>query len=150
MSDDGIGLVLIFLHEIGDTGERYLVDILVDLVGCHTDTAVADCQRAGFLVEAHVDGEVAGIALEIALADERFQLLCGVDGIADHLAEEDLVVRVKEFLDDREDILCRYTYITLLHIFDFNYLYSAGVYAKNMPNGTDPGTVSVFWHNPWP
>jgi hypothetical protein len=31
--------------------------------------------------------------------------LGGIDGITDQLAQKDLMVRVKEFLDDREDIL---------------------------------------------
>lgn len=42
MSDDGIGLVLILFQEVGDTRESDLVDVFVNLLSRHADTAVAD------------------------------------------------------------------------------------------------------------
>ena len=66
MSDDGVGLILVFFKKVGNAGEGYLVDILVYLLRCHADAAVADGQRLGVSVELHAHGQVAGLALEVA------------------------------------------------------------------------------------
>ena len=42
MTDNRIGVVLVFLQEVIHTREGDLVDILIDLLSCHTDTTVAD------------------------------------------------------------------------------------------------------------
>ena len=39
-----------------------------------------------------MDREVAGIAFEVALLLEGFQLLGGIDGVGHHLAEENLMI----------------------------------------------------------
>jgi hypothetical protein len=42
VSDNGIGFVFVFVEEVGDTREGYLVDIFVDLIGSHSYASVAD------------------------------------------------------------------------------------------------------------
>ena len=92
MPDDVVGIILVLLQKIVHPREGYLVDVLVYLLIGHADTAVRDGDGALVLVQADVNGQVAQLALELALLGQRLQLLRGVDGIADHLAQEYLVV----------------------------------------------------------
>ena len=92
MSDDGIGVVLVLVEEVGNARECDLVDIFVNLLLGHADASVADGQRAFLGVEAYAHGEVAQFALEVAAFGKRLQLLCSVDGVRHHLAEENLMV----------------------------------------------------------
>ena len=119
MTDDGIGLVLVLLHEVVDAREGYLIDIAVNLVGSHTDTAVADGERTLVLIQVYMHGEVTHLALEITLGSQGLQLLGSVYRIGNHFTKEDLVIRIEELLDDREYVLCRYSDITFLH----SYMY---------------------------
>ena len=65
MTDDGVGVILVFLQKIIGARESYLVDILVNL-GCgHTDTAVA--HRDGILAHGHMNRQVTHLTFEIAL-----------------------------------------------------------------------------------
>ena len=77
MADDGLGLVLVLVEEVGDAGEGNLVDVLVDLLGRHADAAVGDGERAGLLIEDDADGEVAQVAGEVACRGEGLHLLRG-------------------------------------------------------------------------
>ena len=81
MTNDIIGIVLVFLQEVVDSRECYLVDILVDFLLGHTDTAVADCKCTLLLVEAYSHGQVAQLALEVALFGKCLHLLRSVNGI---------------------------------------------------------------------
>ena len=51
MANDSVGVVLVFVKEIGYAREGYLVDILIDFLFRHADAPVADGQRAGLLVK---------------------------------------------------------------------------------------------------
>ena len=81
MSDDGVGVVLVFFEEIAHSREGYLVDILVDFLFRHADTAVAEGQRFLLLVQRHAHGQVAQFAFEVALLSQRLHLLRGIDGV---------------------------------------------------------------------
>ena len=105
VSDDGGGIVLVFLQEVGGSAEGNLVDVAVNLFGGHTDTAVADGEGAGFGVNLHFDGEVLCVAHVFAFGGEGLQFLRGVDGVGHNLTQEDFVVAIEEFLDDGEDVL---------------------------------------------
>ena len=59
VSDDGVGLVLIFVEEVGHTREGDLIDVLVNLLSRHTQTAVTDRDGLVVLIHTHMDGEVA-------------------------------------------------------------------------------------------
>ena len=115
MSDDVVGVVLVFLQEVVHSGEGNLVDVLVDFLFRHTDTAVADGDGSGLFVKFDANGQVAQFTLELARLGKGLHLLRGVDGVRHHLAQEDFVVRIEEFLDDRKDVFCRYSDITFLH-----------------------------------
>ena len=121
MSDDIGGFGLALGLELGDellgTREGDLVDVLVDLFSVHADAAVAHGEGLFLLVDFHLDGEVAELALELARGGQCLQFLRGVHGVADDFAQENLLVRIEELLDDRENVFCLYSNVTgLLHI----------------------------------
>ena len=105
MSDDGAYLVLVFLEELSCGGERYLVDVFVDLLLGHAYAPVDDAQDLLLLVELHAHLEFSELALEVAAGGEGLHLLGGVHRVGDELAEEDFVVGIEELLDHREDVL---------------------------------------------
>ena len=113
VADDG--LILILLHELLGTREGNLVDVLVHLLGRHAHTAVRHGQRLLLLVRGHMDGQVAQIALHFADRREGLQLLGGIHGIRDQLAQEDFMLRIEEFLDDGEDVLRRDSDFSVFH-----------------------------------
>ena len=77
---------------------------------------ITDGERPLVLIEEDLHFQIRHVAFEIALLGKRLQLLCGIHSIGDHLAQENLMVRIKKFFYDREDILGSYTNITFLHI----------------------------------
>ena len=116
MSYDGVGRVLVFVEEVGNTRECYLVDVLVYFLFGHTDTAVADGQRSRLLVEFYVDGDVAHLAFKLSLVGKCLQFLRSVNGVRHHLAQEYFMVRVEKLFYHGEDVLCCNPDITFLHI----------------------------------
>ena len=115
VADDGGRVVLVFLDELLGAGEGDLVDVAIDLVGRHAHAAVGDDELA--FLRADADREVAQLALELADGGQRLELLRGVDGVRDQLAEEDLVVAVEEFFDDGEDVFTGYANVPLGFLF---------------------------------
>ena len=105
MPDDGGGIVLVFLQKVGSTAEGNLIDIAFDFVGSHTDTAVADGQRAGLSIHLDLDGKILHVAHALALGSKRLELLGSIDSVGDDFAEENLVVAIEELLDDGENVL---------------------------------------------
>ncbi len=104
MPDDGIGVVLVLVEEIVGPREGYLVDVLVDFFGSHAYAAVAYGERALVDIQAHPYGEVAQLALVVALGCQRLELLRGVYGIRNYFTKEYLVVAVKKLFDDGENV----------------------------------------------
>ena len=92
MADDGVGILLVFVEEIVGSREGYLIDILINLLGRHADTAVADGNGASVLVHLHLYLQFTHLALEVAFTGEGLQFLCRIHGIRDNLADEDLVI----------------------------------------------------------
>ena len=119
MSDDGIGRILVFVEEVGYTREGNLIDVLVNLLFGHTNASVADSQRLSLLVECNSDSHVAQFALEVATIGQRLHLLCGVDGIRYHLAEEYFMITVEKLFDNGEYVLCRNPNVAFLHSYIF-------------------------------
>ncbi len=116
MADNACGGVFVFIEELLGAGERYLVDIAVDILGGHAYAGVADSERAGLFVDSHTHIELTDLAFEFAERREGAQLLAGVDGVRDKLTEENLVVAIEKFFDDGENIFGRYPDSTFLHI----------------------------------
>ena len=81
MTNDIIGIVLVFLQEVVDARECYLIDILVDFLFGHTDTAVADSECTFLFIKAHSYCQVAQFALEVTLFGKCFHLLRSIYGI---------------------------------------------------------------------
>ena len=115
MADDGVGRLLVFIEEVGNAREGNLVDVLVDFLGCHADASVADGKRLCLLVEGHANSQVAQLTLVVAAIGQRLHLLCGIDGVRDHLAQEYFMIAVEKLFDDGEYVLCRNPDVTFLH-----------------------------------
>ena len=109
------GLVLILFHELLGAREGDLVDVFVDLLGRHAHAAVGHGERFLVLVGGDADRQVAQIALGLADRREGFQLLGGVHGVRNQLAQENFMVRVEEFLDDGENVLRRNSDFSVFH-----------------------------------
>ncbi len=115
MSDNGVGVLLIFVQEVGGAAEGYLIDVAVYLVGGHADAAVGDGDGSCLGVEVDAHLEVAQLALEVALAGERLEFLRGVAGVAYNLAKENLVIAIEKLFDDGEDVLSCNPNVSTLH-----------------------------------
>ncbi len=87
-------LFAVLLEEVLGAGEGYLVDVAVNFLGVESDAVVADGQSACLLVNFDVYLQIAQLTLEVAEPCQGAQFLTGVDGVADKLAQEYLVVRV--------------------------------------------------------
>ena len=105
MADDAAELVLVLLEEFACAREGDLVDVFIDLFRGHADTVVDDFQRLGCLVEFDAHCESAELGLVFACSCERLHLLGSIHCIGYELPEEDFMIRIKELLDHREDVL---------------------------------------------
>ena len=123
MADDVVGVVLIFLQEVVNAREGNLVDVLVNLLLGHTDTAVRDSDSSLVRIQCYVYGQVAEFVLELALLSQCLQLLRCVNSVANHLAQENLMIRVEELFDDGENVLGCNPDVTFLHILFILYYY---------------------------
>jgi hypothetical protein len=76
------------------------------LVAAHADAVVGDGQSAGSLVEGHADLQL-GVVLEQPAVLERFetQLVTGIGGIRDQLAQKDLPVRIQRMNHEVQQLL---------------------------------------------
>ena len=92
-----------------------MVDVFVDLLSGHTESAVADGQRLGIFVELDVNRQVAELALEVALLRQCLQLLRSIDSVGDHFTQENLMIGIQELFDDGENVLCCNPNITFFH-----------------------------------
>lgn len=72
----------------------------------HANAAVDDRERVGRLVGDDVDEEL-GLRIELALVREALEpdLVQGIGGVGDELAEEDLLVGVEGVDDEREQLV---------------------------------------------
>ena len=113
MPDDRV--VLILLEKLLRPRKSDLVDILVDLLGRHADSLVRHGQHALVRIELHANRQIAQLALELARRGERLELLRRVHRVGDQLAQENLLVRIEEFLNDRKDVFGRYANFAVLH-----------------------------------
>ena len=115
VADDGISVVLKLLQKVGSTAERDLVDILVNLLGRHSDTAVAYGEGLLLWVEAYAHRQITQFAAILATFLQGFQLLRSIHCIGNNLAQENLMIAVKKLLDNRKDVFRSYANITFLH-----------------------------------
>ena len=62
MTDDCFGFVFVLVQKLLRAAERNLVDELVHLFGCHSDSVVGDSKRLLILIYTHAHTRVAQIA----------------------------------------------------------------------------------------
>ena len=96
-------LILILLDKLLSATDGDLIDVLVDLIGRHADAVIRDDQLVA--INLYLDLEIPDLTGVLTLRDQGLQLLHGIHTIADDLPEEDLIVTVEEFLNDREHIV---------------------------------------------
>ena len=115
VSDDGIGIVFIFIQEVIGAGERDLVDVLVYFFFCHTQSPVAHRDGTVVLVHFDTDFQFARFALEVSFVGQCFQFLRGVYGVRHDFTDKDFMIAVQELFDDGEYVLGRYPNVSFLH-----------------------------------
>ena len=99
-------LVFVFLDEIRRSGERDLVDILLYFVSRHSETVIGKGHR--FLLGAynHIDARLI-IKRSFILAHhfKFLELSDRITSVGDQFSDENVVIRIQPFLDNRENIL---------------------------------------------
>ena len=94
VGDVGVREVVLVL-ELLAAGMRDGAEVLLQLFGGHADAVVGHGDRAGVLVERHVNFQVVLAELDAVVGQAaEIQLVDRVGRVADELAEEDLAVRV--------------------------------------------------------
>jgi hypothetical protein len=92
------------LEEAAGAGARDGAEVLVELLLVHADAVVLDDQGLVGPVQGDADGGIEGDALVGLVRDrEVAELVDGVGGIGDELAEEYLLVRVERVDDEVEE-----------------------------------------------
>ena len=81
MTDYCVGVVLVFVEEVLSSRKGDLIDIFVNVVGCHAYTVIADCERSGIFVNLHIHFQIVGFSAEFAHRSQCLELLCGIYGI---------------------------------------------------------------------
>ena len=94
-----------FFHELGSAGKRDLVDVFLDLVGRHANSAVTDGQGFLLFVELYFHLQVAEWSLVLTQGGQAFDLLRSIYCVGNQLPQEYFMIRIKKFFDDGEDIL---------------------------------------------
>ena len=92
MTDDGIGLILIFIEEISNAREGNLIDVFVNFLLCHSDSMVTDSERTLVFIEEDLNLQVVCIAFEVTLLSKSLQLLRSIHSVGNHLAKENFMV----------------------------------------------------------
>ena len=115
VTDYVVGVVFVLCQKIFGTGECNLVDVFVNIFGCHAYAVVADCECAGFLIDRNRDLKLAYFAFEIAERRECAEFLSCIDSVRHEFAEEYFVVAVEKFFDNGKNVLGCYTDCTFLH-----------------------------------
>ena len=108
MTDDlvFVCLVLIFCQEILCTGKCDLVNVLFHFLGSHTDTIILDGDRLVLGINGNLN-LILRLPRLLILAHQRqlFQLRDRVASVGNQLTIENIMIGIKPFLNDRENIL---------------------------------------------
>ena len=115
MTDDSLGFVFVLVDKLLSTGESNLVDVLINLLGRHTYTMVADSKGFLILINTYTHAYVAQLAFERTGGGESLEFLRGVHSVADKLTKENLVVGIQEFFDYGENVVRCYPNVTFAH-----------------------------------
>ena len=88
-----ISLILVFLNEVCCTGKRNLIDIFINLIGCHADAVIL--KGNGFVIGINNDIHSALIILRLLPLPDESQLfkLCNcIAGIGNLLTDKNILV----------------------------------------------------------
>ena len=157
MTDDVGTVLLVLLEELSGSRECNLVDVLVQLLSCHTNTIVTNSECASIWIDLDIDLEILNITLEVTSACNCLELLRSIYCIADELTEEDLMVGIHEFFNHRENVLGGYIDCTLFcHNFIFLYVlkfklhfFNCKSYAKDNRTGQFVPLSTIFYIKIW-
>ena len=99
MADDsGLvrGLLLILGNEVQSSGESDLIDILIDLLGCHTDSVILEYDSLCIVIVDNVDLVVFAVG-NICLAEfnQSFKLSHCISAVGHQLSYEYVLIRIK-------------------------------------------------------
>ena len=95
--DIGVLLVLFLglLTELVGARRRDDAEVVFKLFAAHADAVIRDRQRAVLLVDRHRDGKIAAVHADLVVRQRDVtELVDGVAGVGNDLAQEDLLVRV--------------------------------------------------------
>ena len=98
-------LALVFVYEIKRAGKSYLAEIPVKLLLRHADAVVGNGYRPLLLVSLHGDLIIVGNVRHLTERGQPAQLCHRVAGVRHYLAQENVLVGIKPFLDYRENML---------------------------------------------
>ena len=68
MANDSVGIIFVLVQEVVCTRKCNLVDVLLNLVGCHTYTTISNGNGLGILVNADGNLQVTQFAFELSFA----------------------------------------------------------------------------------
>ena len=107
MADDliFIRLALILLKEFGSSGESDLRDVFHDFIRRHADTVINELQCLFIRVDDNADLIfVSFFGLVFANAFQLSQFRNGIAAVCNLLADKDVMIGIKPFLDNRQHI----------------------------------------------
>ena len=104
MTYDGANLIFVLLQELACRRKSNLIDVLVHLFFCHTDTAVSDLKCLFFFVQFDSHLKFAKLALEVTGRGQSLHLLTRIHSVRYKFAKENLMIRIQELLYDGEYI----------------------------------------------
>ena len=110
---------LVFLYEIDCARESNAADIFVKLLFGHTDTVVADGQRAGIFIKRYGDAIVIVGSLAYSERFKSLELCYGVGSVRNYLAKENILLGIKPLFYNREYMLCINGDTALFYVFVF-------------------------------
>ena len=110
-----VQLVFIFLQKFTCAGECNLVNILINFLWSHSDTAVGNSQYVGFVIIGNFYCQISKFSFIISLAGNGLHLLRSIYCIGYQLSKKNFMIRIQEFFNDREYVLCGYSNFTFCH-----------------------------------
>ena len=86
MTDDVVGIVLIFLQEVIDARKSNLIDVFLDFFSSHSDALVANGDSTSSLIHLDVYGEIVCTAFKLSFSCQCFQFLRSIYCVRHHFA----------------------------------------------------------------
>ena len=117
---------LVFLDEIQGAGQRDAANVFFDLFFAHADSVVRHGQSLFLLVQCDANSVVftVGDVPDFSQGDQTLELCNGIRGVGNDFTQENILIGVQPFFDNRENMLCFDGNTALFFCFiDFTHLY---------------------------